>query len=279
MKNILVPIDFSAYSLAAARIAAAIASKTQGEIHLLHLTDIPVGWNQQSVEIQQEYPMLEGRLVEANIKIEKFSKQVFLKNCKVFTHVQGGVAFEQISLFAKRNKANLIVMGVHGAGESDAKFIGSTAQRVLRTATCPVLGVKKDYNLGTLKKLLFASDFVEEAGPAINIMKNLAQDMGANIDLAYINTPGHFVDDITVEKRMAKFDIIQNKVKFHHVIQNSNEKVEGILHCAQKRNANLIAMVTHLRAHKASYLLGVTESVLFHSTIPVLSFITNESRH
>ena len=279
MKNILVPIDFSIYSMSAAKTAAAIASKSEGNIHLLHLTDIPVGWSQQSVADQQVYPKLEGRLVEANIKIEKFAKQAFLKNCNVVTHVQGGVAFEQIPLFAKRNNINLIVMGVHGAGESDGKFIGSTAQRVLRTAPCPVLGVKKDYNLGTLKKILFASDYIEDVGPAVNTLKNLANDFGANIDLAYVNTPGHFVDDTTMESRMEKFVIIQNRVKFHRVIQNSNEKVEGIIHCAKKRNANLIAMVTHMRTLKASYLVSVTENVLFHSTVPVLSFIIHQSRH
>ncbi len=279
MKNILVPIDFSAYSISAAKTAAAIASKSGGTIHLLHLADIPVGWGQHSVMDQQQYPMYENRLVEANIKIEKFSMLPIFKNCKVTTHVQGGVPFEQINIFANQNKINLIVMGVHGAGESEQKFIGSTAQRVLRMAPCPVLGVKKNFNFGSIDKILFASEFVEDVSPAVNTVKNLADSFEANIDLAYVNTPGHFIDDVTMEARMQKFAIAQKKVKFSHVIQNSDEKVDGILQCAKKRNANLIAMVTHLRRQKASYLISVTESVLFHSKVPVMSFILDDSRH
>jgi nucleotide-binding universal stress UspA family protein len=279
MKNILVPIDFSIYSLSAAKTAVAIAVKSGGNIHLLHLADIPVGWDKLPVATQQEYPLLEGRLVEAKIKLEKFSKLLLFKNCNVITYVQGGVAFEQINIFAKRNKTTLIVMGVHGAGESELKFIGSTAQRVMRTAPCPVLGVKKNFNLGGIKKILFASDFDEDVSGAINTIKNLADAFGANIDLAYINTPGHFVDDTTMQARMQKFEIIQKKVKFHRVIQNSNEKEEGILECAIRRGTTIIAMVTHLRKQKADYLVGVTESVLFHSKVPVLSFVIDESRY
>jgi nucleotide-binding universal stress UspA family protein len=279
MKNILVPVDFSIYSISAAKTAVSIATKSGGTVHLLHLTDLPVRFGEKTIAEQQEYPQLEARLVEANMKLEKFAKQLFFKNCKVISHVEGGVAFEQINLFAQRNKITLIVMGVHGAGESEQRFIGSTAQRVQRTAPCPVLGVKKSFNLGKIKKILFASDFSEDVSPALNTVKDLADQFGANIDLAYVNTPGHFVDDFTMETRMLKFTTSQKKVKFHNIIHNSHEKVEGILQCAEKRNANLIAMVTHFRNQKASYLVSVTDSVLFHSKLPVMSFIFDETRH
>jgi nucleotide-binding universal stress UspA family protein len=279
MKNILVPIDFSPYSLSAAKTAAAIALKSGSNIHLLHIADILVGWDKQSIAQQQKYPILEARLIEVETKLDKFAQLPIFKNCNVGTIVQGGVPFEQINIFAKRNKITLIVMGVHGVGESEMKFIGSTAQRVIRTAPCPVLGVKKNYNFGNLKKILFASDFDENVSSPVNTIKNLAYDFGANIDFAYINTASHFVDDDTMQARMKKFTIVQKKVKFHTVIQNSNEKEEGILDCAKKRNASMIAMVTHLRREKLSYLVGVTESVLFRSKLPVLSFVMDESRY
>jgi nucleotide-binding universal stress UspA family protein len=241
MKNILVPIDFSPYSLSAAKTAAAIALKSGSHIHLLHIADIPVGWDKQSIAQQQKYPILKARLVEAETKLDKFAQFPIFKNCNVGTNVQGGVAFEQINIFAKRNKITLIVMGVHGAGESEMKFIGSTAQRVIRTAPCPVLSVKKNLNFGSLKKILFASDFDEDVNSAVNTIKNLAYDFGASIDFVYINTAGHFVDDDTMQARMKNFVIAQKRVKFHTVIQNSNEKEEGILECTKKRNANMIA--------------------------------------
>lgn len=279
MKDILVPIDFSIYSISAAKAAAAIIGYSGGTIHLLHIADIPVGWGKQPAKVKQEYPLLEERLRDAKARLEKFSQLQAFENRNTISHVLGGVPFEQINIFAKRNNIDLIIMGVHGAGDSDLKFIGSTAQRVMRTAPSAVLGVKKSFNLGSLKKILFASDFDEDVSTAINIVKNLAYDCGANIDLAFINTPSNFVDDITMEARMRKFKLVQKKVKFHTVIQNSNEKEEGILHCAKKRNASMIAMVTHLRKQKAMYLLSVTETVLFRSKLPVLSFVIDEAMY
>ncbi|MEK6782601.1 MAG: universal stress protein [Bacteroidota bacterium] len=273
MKNILVPIDFSIFAISAAKTAAAIVSKSGGNIHLLNLIDIPVGWQKQPVSVQQGYPVLENRLVEAEIKMEKFAKLAFFKNCNVITHVLGGVAFEQIVIFAKSKKMDLIVMGIHGKGETEDKFIGSTAQRVIRTATCPVLSVKRGFNLGRVNKFLFASNFEENISSAMTVVKDLAIDFGANVDLAYINTPGYFVDDQTMEFRMKKFTEAHKKLKFNRVIHNSNEKEEGILQCAKKRHANIIAMVTHLRTVEPSYLISGTDGVLFHSKVPVLSFI------
>jgi nucleotide-binding universal stress UspA family protein len=173
---------------------------------------------------------------------------------------------------------DLIVMGAHGDGESELKFIGSTAQRVIRSASIPVLSVKKNYNPGSIKKIMFASDFNPEVKPAMTTVKNLASMLGANIDLAYINTPGHFHDDTTMEARMQKFVVKEGQIKFSTVIQNNNNREEGILECADKRKADMIAIVTHLRTHKPSYQIGTAETVLLHSNVPVLSFVSDGAK-
>ncbi len=278
MKNILVPIDFSIYSLSAAKSAAVIASKSGAKITFLHITDMPVGFEKQSVAQQQRYPELEERLMKAKMKIDKFSQLPVFANCLVRTTVIGGVAFEQIIIFSERNKIDLIVMGVHGGGESYGKFIGSTAQRVMRSALCPVLGIKKNYNIGGIKKILFASDFDEDVRLAVEKVKELASDLKANVDLAFINTPSNFLDDLTMEGRMKKFIVGERRIKLQTVIHNSNHREEGIIQCAKRRNANMIAMVTHLRTHKVGYLIGITESVLFQSKLPVLSIIINPAK-
>jgi len=277
MKNILVPVDFSIYSLSAAKSAASIASKSGAKIILLHIIDIPVGFEKQSVTQQQRHPEVEERLVKAKMKMDKFSQLPFFANCSLRSIVRGGVPFEQIIIFGERNKIDLIVMGVHGGGESYGKFIGSTAQRVMRSSLCPVLGIKKNYNIGGIKKILFASDFNEDVRSAVEQVKELATALKANVDLAFINTPGNFIDDTTMEGRMKKFIVGERGLKLQTVIQNSNHREEGIIQCAKKRNANMIAMVTHLRAHKVGYLIGITESVLFQSKLPVLSIVLDSA--
>lgn len=279
MKNILVPVDFSSYSLSAAKSAAKIALKTKARIHFLHLIpELPVSWSKNSAADKKQYPKLEQKFAEATAELEKFSKNVFFKKCDIDLHIQGGVAFEQIEQVIKNHAIDLVVIGAHGAKDKEHRFIGSTAQRVLRTALCPVLSVKKEAYLSELKKIVFVSDFSEGITSALNAVKNLAYDFGADIDLVYVNTPTHFEDDSEIEKRMKKYVNVKKGTKIQTYIENNHERETGILHSAQKHDANLIAMVTHSRAHKASYLMGVTETVLFHSKLPLLSMVIHNPK-
>lgn len=273
MKNILIPVDFSVFSESAAKTGVLLAKKTGAELHLMHVANAPSDWNSLSVAAQQEYPEIEGRMVEAEIKLDKFASSSIFKNVKTNTYVYAGVAYDQIVQFIESYKMDLVIMGAHGAGETNGLFIGSTAQRVLRTAKCPVLSVKKDYTPKSLKKVLFPSDFEENTFSLLQLVKSFAEDVDADIDLLYVNTPAHFSDTETSKSRMEKYIPTQNGVKFHPFIYNALEKEKGILTFSNHHKVDLIAMTTHNRKDKPNYLLGVTETILFHSDIPVLSIV------
>lgn len=279
MKNILVPVDFSPYSLSAAKSAAKIAAKTKGRIHLLHLIpEMPVTWSRQSDNERHAFPKLEKKYTDALSALEKFSKNTFFKDCQLFPQVQGGVVFEQIERYIKNHNIDLVVIGAHGSDDKELRFIGSTAQRVLRNVNCAVLSVKKDTYLKDLKKIVFVSDFEEHIAPALHAVKNLAYDFKADIDLVHINTPSHFEDDSIVEKRIKKYVSSKKGTTIQPFIENNQEREVGILYAANKHKADIIAMATHARAHKATYLMSTTETILFHSNLPVLSFVLNDPK-
>lgn len=273
MKNILIPVDFSVFSESAAKTGAYLAKKTGAELHLMHVANAPSDWNSMPVSSQQEYPEIEGRMVEAEIKLDKFASNPIFKGVVINTYVYAGMAYDQILQFIESYKMDLVIMGAHGAGETSGIFIGSTAQRVIRSSKCPVLSVKKDYNPKALKKILFPSDFEESTFSLLHIVHQFAEEVNANVDLLYVNTPAHFSDTESAESRMQKYIPSQNGVKFFPFIYNSTEKERGILNFSEKKNIDLIAMATHNRKGKPNYLLGVTETILFHSEIPVLSIV------
>jgi nucleotide-binding universal stress UspA family protein len=271
MKNILIPIDFSPYSVSAARMGAFLARKTRATIHLLHIANIPAGWDKKPLHVRQENPVIESRLAAAEIKLRKFSRHRIFKGLTHATSIKGDVAYEQILAYAKSHQINLIVIGAHGAGETSGLFIGSTAQRVLRMAPCPVLSVKKNYTPKAIRMIIFASDFDENVTRAINTVKNLATNLKASIDLLYVNTPTRFKDSEMVTKQMNTEVHVQKQVKFNCMIYHDHDQATGVINYAKKSKAGMIAMVTNLRKRKAGYHLGVTETVLFHATVPVLS--------
>jgi nucleotide-binding universal stress UspA family protein len=279
MKNIVVPIDFSPYSISAAKTGIFLAQKTGAQLNLLHVANAPSDWNRMPVRAQQEYPEIENRMVEAEIKLDAFAAGPLFKNVKANTHVYAGLAYDQIVQFVKTYKMDLIILGAHGAGESGGLFIGSTAQRVMRLASCPVLSVKKDHPLTSVKNILFPSDFEEDTIGNLNLIKNFASYLGAAINLVFVNTPNNFVDSETVQNRIVKFIPVQKAIKFHSYVYNDFEKERGILKFSENKKMDLITMVTHNRKDKPKYMVGITETILFHSNIPVLSIVSSSGKY
>lgn len=272
MKNILIPVDFSTFSITACKTGVYIAQKTKATLHLLHVAQAPEDWEKMAVSQQQRFPEIEGAIVDGEIKLDRFAQNPMFADLDVSIHIVGGTAYKQIVLFAEKHKMDLIIMGAHGISESDGLFIGSTAQKVVRIAPCPVLSVKKNFKPVSLKKVLFASDFEEDGlKDSFKSIKNFASGLDAKIDYAFVNTPSRFIDSTTIEKRMKNFASLPKNGKPSIFIHNDYNKEEGILNISKKMKANVLALVTHNRKGKSNYLLGVTETLLFHSEIPVLS--------
>jgi nucleotide-binding universal stress UspA family protein len=138
MQRILVPNDFSETSEAAVRYAIALARNFGARIHLLHVGD------QARLDLETEFPLgledaVEDAVRERLLKILTPAEQAELK--PQFVVLAGGPAAE-IVRYAKDHDVDLIVMGTHGRGPVGHMVMGSVAEKVVRTAPCPVLTVR-----------------------------------------------------------------------------------------------------------------------------------------
>ena len=142
IKRILVPLDFSANSELALDYARAMAQRFGAELHLLHVCEMPAmiaapansyaescsEWNQWRVDEAQR------RLVDL---------QQRLPDVRTSTEVLFGNAARSIVTAANVERSDLIVMGTHGHGAIMHVLMGNVAERVVRTAPCPVLTVRE----------------------------------------------------------------------------------------------------------------------------------------
>lgn len=141
-QNILVPVDFSAHSAAAIETAVNLSKRSDGLVTLVHVYD-PIAYS-----LPEGYvlftPSEFDRLVSAfQAQLEAARKTaVDLGALRVDTRLLQGFPAEEIKDFAGRIKADLIVMGTHGRGALKHLLLGSVAERVVRTAPCPVLTLK-----------------------------------------------------------------------------------------------------------------------------------------
>lgn len=137
--RILVTTDFSETSQTAFSLARQVAAKFNAEIALLHVLDVqlpplvfePTGVSAGGFEQQ--------RVEDAASRL-KVSAALLGKN--VETSVTTGTPHVGIVQFAEDNAIDLIVMATHGGGFFSHMLLGSTTERVVRRASCPVLTVR-----------------------------------------------------------------------------------------------------------------------------------------
>ena len=141
IKKILHPTDFSDYGAAALPYVREFARKFGAKVTLLHVVAVPV--YAASYEIAVDLTSMRDALFEgAGKKLAEFEAQFKADGIPVETRVEIGTSFVEIIAAAERDKTDLIILATHGLGAIKHMLLGSTAERVVRKAPCPVLTIR-----------------------------------------------------------------------------------------------------------------------------------------
>jgi nucleotide-binding universal stress UspA family protein len=147
-RKILVPTDFSETADTALYYAKELALQFGAELHLLHVCEDPMllsGWPLSepgsAAEVGEEAAALREQLT--NLIPPERRKQL-----KAEVHViLGDSTGASISRYAQDGEFELIVMGTHGRGAIGHTLMGSVAEKVVRSAPCPVLTIRRRTSL------------------------------------------------------------------------------------------------------------------------------------
>jgi nucleotide-binding universal stress UspA family protein len=143
IESILVGCDFSPDSGVAFEYGLSLAQEFQSELHLTHVIETPVYQELHKTEspveeeIQQE---IHSRLLQ---KLQDMVPEEARNWCKPRTSLLNGHPYEELAKYAEKNEMGMIVLGTRGHGLVKSLFIGSTTDRVVRRAPCPVLSVSR----------------------------------------------------------------------------------------------------------------------------------------
>jgi universal stress protein A len=141
VNRILVPLDFSEESSRALAYGVALAADMEAKIILMHVIE-PVYFGADSglTYVPQQTAAVEKAEGKRMCKVaaESIPKGLFDKAV-----VRPGTPYHEITMEAKRLKAGLIVLTTHGRTGLSHILMGSTAERVVRHAPCPVLTVRR----------------------------------------------------------------------------------------------------------------------------------------
>ncbi len=142
LKRILVPLDFSEQSLRALAYAKTLAKPFAASLDLIHVVPNPyvtdptglyTGLPQSFLDELDQNARTQLSAVLTGDEHQAFSARRIV--------AVGDPLFEIVE-YARREPVDLIVMGTHGRTGISHLVLGSVAERVVRTAPCPVLTVR-----------------------------------------------------------------------------------------------------------------------------------------
>lgn len=145
-KRILWPTDFSELALRACKYAKAFRDLFGSELHVLHVIALPLPMD-VALAMPAETPISvpEPELREAAHEgLERIIDEQFNGDSDVKREVLFGTAWSGVCEYAQREEIELIVVSTHGRTGLQHVLIGSTAERIVQHAPCPVLVIKDE---------------------------------------------------------------------------------------------------------------------------------------
>ena len=145
LKKILFPTDFSETSEEAARYAISFAREFKAKAYVLHVVNEKIfteGYNLPRVVSRES--LEEEMAAEAKKRLKTLIPSEDAEGLDWEPVIRQGEPFLEIIRFAKEEDIDLIVIGTHGRSGFEHIIFGSTAEKVVRKAPCPVLSVQPE---------------------------------------------------------------------------------------------------------------------------------------
>jgi len=296
VRRMLVPVDFSEPSVLAIDYASKIATRLGAELNLIYVLEPPpllTGMRGTPLYITDAESGLRAR---EHLRIVAELHELPLRS--EYIHVRKGRPFDEICQLAREIDIDLIVLPTRGNTDLKHLALGSTAERVVRHAQCPVLVLRAGSKPGSnrrwpaespsFRRIVVPVDFSRNSIRGLAYAKVIAREFASSLLLLNSVQPQYFVTN----DEYARYDfpmLIEQVEKLaqrqmRELVRATNwqdlkvESTVEIGHAGQQicerardRRADLIVISSHSRKGLEHMFIGSTaEFVVRHARCPVL---------
>jgi nucleotide-binding universal stress UspA family protein len=304
-KQILCPIDFSAFSRNAFDCAVGVARCYDASLAVLHVLPMPAAVH--PVPFGPEGGPF-GVEVDRRRVLSEFPRFLGLEQSigvpVTYHAIEAHSVQKEILLQVSKLAADVVVMGTHGRSGFERLLLGSVTEKVLRTSPVPVLTVPSHapdvvpIGRGPFRRILYATDFSPGSEHALRHAASLAEHAAAQLTLLHaVELVPVGYDPIVVmpfdvtayntsleeaaKTRLRTFvpDAIRLGCDTDDVVTSGKPYVE-ILRIAAERHVDLIVLGVHGRSALDRLVFGsTTEHVVRRAACPVLTVRGDEQAH
>lgn len=271
MKTILVPTDYSETADNALQYAVELAKFSKAKIILFHSYHIPIPTTEAPVMLISPQELEK----ENNDRIKKLEKQISKQTAgkiKIESIVRAGFVPDEVKNAANEKKADLIVMGITGAGKVAQTLMGSNATSLIKKTQVPVLVIPKNVKYKKIEKIVLAYDYSGEMEESVmKKLKGFIQLFKAKLMVVDVVKP---VEVPTNENAVSSLSLENALRGIKHTLyfpeaENMEDEINSF---SDSYKADWLVMIPH----KHKLLSGLfhksnTKQMAFHTSIPLLS--------
>ena len=285
-KKILIPIDFSDYSIKACELGINYAHKVGAEVMIMHAyfspyfpSAIPMG-DTLAYQVNEE-ETAQNVLKRVQIDMENICTLINRKihsgelpKVKYNYVLREGLPEEEIIAYSKEYHPSLIVMGTRGKSQKDMDLIGSVTGEVIEVNKVPVLAIPENVpfeDLSEAKNIAFATSFNQRDLVAFDEFMEIIKPYNAHIHLFNISTSKNEWNEIRLTGVNEYFKKQYPQAHITHTVLADGDLLLAIEKFVRDEHIDVIALSTYRRNILARmFNPSIARKMLFHTDTPLL---------
>lgn len=286
-KRILVPVDFSDYSLKACRIAFNMARDLNAKVKILHVyfnpyypTALPMAeaFAYQGKEEKEFQNVIEK--VKENVQklCNTIDEKIALGEFPSINYsyvLREGLPEEEIVTFTKEYHPSLIIMGTRGKDQKDADLIGSVTAEVIEMSHIPMMAIPQNTpftDLKEVKKISFLTNFSQRDLISFDTMVKLLDPFkDIHMEVVHIAVKkGDKWDEIKLEGIKSYFSKQYPNLILDYKLIDTDDMLRSLDEYINNNKVDILALTTSKRNIFARmFSPSISRKMLFHSDTPL----------
>lgn len=284
--KVLIPVDFSSYSLKACEFGFRYAENVGSEVVLLHVyftpiyaTSLPYGdiFNYHRGDEENVKGILQRVHNELNTLSEKIKEKVAsgeFPNVKYTCVLREGIPEEEIIRYSKEIRPRIIIMGTRGKDQKDIDLIGSVTAEVIERAHTPVLAIPEKTvirQLAEAERFAFITNFDQRDLIAFDLLVKSLKNLKFSVSLIHLSDTKDTWNEIKLggikeyfHKQYPDLEIQYDVVQNDNFLSNFDQYI-------QTHHIDVIALASYKRnIFSRLFNPGIARKMIFHSDTPLL---------
>lgn len=272
IKNILVPIDFSATARNAYQYAKKLAETLNADVTLINIEEYYMPISEIPFEPFATDPNYITEEMENFIKDENTSNDWIMLNNKLKNKTLKGDLTGSIIALSDEHSTDLIVIGTTGLQDFLSKITGSISLTVASKAHCPVILVPHLAKWKDIKKIMYASNYDSTSSEMIKEIIDFSVILDAKVHFVH-------VEDFSSKEEIRKTAIMKEELfeltdhiptlEVHSIY--GDDKIQDLQHYAQHNDIDLMAFASKRRGFWDNFMhKSVTEHIALSTEKPMM---------